>query len=53
MISNKVVVMEGATRVYPPGYVLGTEGIYTCSSSQIHITFFDNADLGSATFARL
>ena len=53
MISNKVVVMEGSTPVYPPGYVLGTLAIYTCSSSQIHITFFDNADLGSATFARL
>ena len=53
MISNRVVVMEGSTRVYPPGYVLGTEAIYTCSSSQIHITFFDNADLASATFARL
>jgi hypothetical protein len=53
MISNKVVVMEGTTPVYPPGYVLGTLAIYTCSSSQIHITFFDNADLGSATFARL
>ena len=53
MISNKVVEMEGSNAVLQPGYVLGTLGIYKCTSSQIHIRFFDNADLGSATFARL
>ena len=52
MISNKVVEMEGSNPVLLSGYVLGTVAIYTCTSSQIHITFFDNADLGSAMFAR-
>lgn len=55
MISNNVVQMEGANAVPTNGsYVLGTEAIYTCTSSQLHITFFDNSGLAApATFTRI
>ncbi len=54
LISSKVVQMEGSNAVPDDGYVLGTEAIYTCTSSQLRITFFDNAGLAApATFARI
>lgn len=53
LIADHVVAMEGSKAEPSGGYVLGTLGIYTCTSSQIHIRFFDNGDLSSATFARL
>ena len=53
LISNKVVGMEGSNPVPQDITVLGTSAIYKCTSSQIHITFFDNAALMTATFARL
>ena len=55
MVSSKVVAMEGANAVPTDSnsYVLGTSALYTCTSNQIHIRFFDNAALGSATFTRL
>jgi hypothetical protein len=55
VLSNKVVRMEGPNAVPQPGQtILGTQAIYTCTSRELHITFFDNADLAApATFARI
>jgi hypothetical protein len=53
VISNKVVGMQASNPVPQNITVLGTVALYKCTSSRIHITFFDNAALGSAIFARL